>query len=270
MKNKIFSISIILVILISSITFAYSDVPLDNIYYYSISKLKEYGILVDGDKFNPDDYITKAEVADIVYKAIEYTKNEEIEKLNLIASKINSNIGIYVMLEDLSSSDGSGVAISEHLILTAYHVVEYAFLNTCNLTISGYNEKQVGVVVFADESNDLALIETEATLDYVEISKQNPMLLEECYVIGNPIIFENLLSAVRVSNLDTELDGYSDNVVSVDGNFNSGNSGGMVLNKDGKLVGIVQAKLRDDLGEGIGFITKLDTIKTFLNNYNER
>jgi len=263
--KKFLSIAIVLILVFIPINYAYSDVAIDSPYYYVISKLVEFGILENENKFNPDDYVTKAEVSEMVYNTIQYIRKEENEKFENIASKLQYNIGVSCFIDSI----GSGVAISEHLVLTAYHVIAPSIDGTCQLKLSNYYETQTGTIVYTDEENDLALVYTKAELNVINISKDNVNLLDEVYAIGNPIIFENLITVCRISGTDIKIGGYKNSVVSVDADFNNGNSGGMVLNKDGELVGIVLAKIDQSYGTGIGFIAKLDTIKDFIGKYEQ-
>jgi S1-C subfamily serine protease len=65
----------------------------------------------------------------------------------------------------------------------------------------------------------------------------------------NPAI---TIGKATVSSLRRDEDGELEQV-QIDGNVNHGNSGGPIVDLDGRLIGITVAKIRDELGTGIGF-----------------
>lgn len=267
MKNKI--ISVILVFLISSMSlpvFAYKDINENAWYYYAVTKLQQLGIMSGyNGNFNPSDYVTRAELAQTITNTIEYVVDEKTEEFINIVSKLDMNVVIYS--PDLSKS-GSGVYIDNDLILTAYHVVDDQNSSLFMVETNNVSESFFGELVYYDEKNDLALLKSpmNSEHEYVRIAN-NLLLLEDVYIIGNPISFKNLISTGVIGNLSVDYGGASYTEVYTSLNF--GNSGGMVLNKDGELVGIALAKISDEYGSGIGFIAKLDTIRKFINKYKE-
>jgi len=122
-------------------------------------------------------------------------------------------------------------------------------------------------IIKIDIPNDFALLEF-TPYDYeahvIDISQDAVSLLDDLYIIGNPLVFTNFISTATVANLSVNDTIHVNDLVGVCGSINSGSSGGMVLNSKGELVGIVQSKISVEKGTGIGFITKLETINEFL------
>jgi 2-alkenal reductase len=90
-------------------------------------------------------------------------------------------------------------------------------------------------------------------------------------VIGNPLgQFPNSASAGIVSGLDRSLSVYDigtgevlNHLIQVDAAVNPGNSGGAVLDGDGRLIGITTAQA--GLSDGIGFALPIDLAKPIID-----
>jgi len=118
-------------------------------------------------------------------------------------------------------------------------------------------------VIGYSEEYDLALLQVEGSVklfDYVEISEYAPLILDRVYAIGNPFNLRNTISSGFISS-------NSYNKMQMDISINSGNSGGAILNSDGKLVGIALSIIDPSKGSGIGFGATLEQINNFLKDY---
>ena len=85
--------------------------------------------------------------------------------------------------------------------------------------------------------------------------------------IGNPLGLESSVTAGIISALDREItvqDGSKFVVIQSDCAINSGNSGGALVNSEGKVIGINTLKLSGTGIEGMGFAIPInDTIKIY-------
>ena len=155
---------------------------------------------------------------------------------------------------------GSGVIISDDgYILTNAHVVSDASSLKVTVDDVEYDAQIVGV----DDSSDLAVIKIDATgLTAIEFGDSSACKVGDwCMAIGSPYGYEKTVTAGIISALDrsgarTSATGnvlYSD-MIQTDASINSGNSGGALVNADGKLIGI-NTMLSSSSGSsaGIGF-----------------
>ena len=105
------------------------------------------------------------------------------------------------------------------------------------------NKEYEGKLIRKNESLDLALIRVDATFDkHFEIAKENTINTgDSIFLIGTPksIDLGQTISKGTIS-------GYKENegvkFIQTDANINDENSGGPMIDKDGKLIGIINAK----------------------------
>lgn len=139
-------------------------------------------------------------------------------------------------------------------------------------------------VVGADEVNDLAILrlqmEQRETLPYTKPGDSSDLLVGEPVIaIGNPLGFSNSVTTGVISSInrtvrrDVEPDptdfrynpgqGYFHGLIQTDASINHGNSGGPLLNAEGRLIGINVAMVRG--AQGLGLAIPIDTAKRVIN-----
>lgn len=149
--------------------------------------------------------------------------------------------------ELVQSALGSGVIISEDgYILTNYHVIEGADALKVNISGTEYDAEVVG----SDSSSDVAVIKAKdaSGLTAMEIGNSDALSVGEWVMtIGSPYGYEQsvatgIISATNRSEIySSETDGsatYYTNMIQTDAAINSGNSGGALVDSEGKLIGI--------------------------------
>ena len=166
--------------------------------------------------------------------------------------------------KDGASSIGSGFVFdSEGRIVTAHHVIE----GMSDITIISSDKKEYKASVIAsDELCDLALLKTDATtLPPLEMGDSSSLLVgDELMAIGTPASLELAGSMTRadVAFTDRQILIYDEEsgalekkmtLIQTGADLNPGNSGGPVLDRYGKVVGIVTMKLGRGF-EGISFL----------------
>ena len=184
----------------------------------------------------------------------------------------------YGMSGTTSTATGSGVIISEDgYILTNNHVVAssnstsyYQVSQATSLTVTLYNDETEydAKIVGTDEQTDLAVLKIDKTgLTAAELGDSSKVKVGEfAMAIGNPL---NMPSTVTTGIISaTERTITSDNttykVIQTDAAINSGNSGGALINADGKVIGINTLKLSGSGIEGIGFAIPInDTVNVY-------
>jgi serine protease Do len=170
--------------------------------------------------------------------------------------------------EGITSGVGTGIIIDEAgYILTNSHVVSDGKAETISVGLSDGREL-TGKVLWNDKSIDLAIVKIDATgLVAAELGDSDEINIGSYAVaIGNPLglDFERSVTAGVISGLNrtiTVSDGQTqttmDNLIQTDAAINSGNSGGPLLNAEGKVIGINSAKAQN--GEGLGFAIPINT-----------
>jgi len=158
---------------------------------------------------------------------------------------------------------GSGFVIDKvgH-ILTNYHVVEGA----TNVFVSfSDNESMRARVIGKDPSTDLAVLQVDArsrALSPLQFANSDRVQVGDAVVaIGNPFGLDRTVTSGIVSALQrpiTAPNGFTiDHVIQTDAALNHGNSGGPLLDTDGRVIGVNSQISTGDTGDqgnvGIGF-----------------
>ena len=161
-------------------------------------------------------------------------------------------------------SGGSGFFInSDGLILTNNHVIRDADEITVYLEDGTSYD---GTVKARDLVRDLALVKIKATgLPYLEIGDLSEVALgEQVLVLGYPLGGENVsVTSGLVSGIEFD-GGRNVTWVQTDSAVNPGNSGGPMLTLQGKVIGVVAAKIMHVAVEGMGFAISANTVNLYL------
>ncbi|HEY4096433.1 MAG TPA: trypsin-like peptidase domain-containing protein, partial [Baekduia sp.] len=175
------------------------------------------------------------------------------------------------------TATGSGFVVSsDGKIITNEHVVDGATSVTVKLGTGG--KTQTATVLAADASKDLALLKVDDGSNLHALSFGDSSTLQigdNVYAIGNPYGLDHTLTSGIVSALDRDLqspDGTPINgAIQTDAALNPGNSGGPLLDADGKVVGVnsqIATGGSSDGAEGgnvgIGFAIPSSIVKDFV------
>ena len=162
-----------------------------------------------------------------------------------------------------ADSEGSGVIYSaDGYIITNKHVIEYAISRNGNVSVYLQNDPDTAhsaTVVGYDSSMDLAVLKIDATnLPMAEIGDSDKLKVgQNAVAVGNPggREFSGSVSVGYISGLDREvlIDSTKMRLIQTDTAINPGNSGGALVDNEGKLIGITNAKLVSEDFEGMGF-----------------
>jgi S1-C subfamily serine protease len=166
-----------------------------------------------------------------------------IDELRSATPKIECDEGEY-------SVSGSGIPLntkslgelsSRVVVVTNAHVVENCDPGSLFVTTKEGTEQ--AEVIGLDIANDLALLSTSLALQPFGVSREAP-IGSWVMAIGNPLGIDG---NVTFGTISTQQEGY----FVTDAAINSGNSGGPLINSNGKVVGVNVAKLED--ADNIGF-----------------
>ncbi|HMJ32958.1 MAG TPA: trypsin-like peptidase domain-containing protein [Baekduia sp.] len=178
------------------------------------------------------------------------------------------------------TATGSGfVVTSDGKIITNEHVVDGATQVTVKLGTNG--KEQPATVVAADASKDLALLQVDAgsaKLHALSFGDSSSVQIGDAtYAIGNPYGLDHTLTSGIVSALNRDIqapDGTPiKGAIQTDAALNPGNSGGPLLDADGKVIGVnsqIATSGSSAGGEsgnvGIGFAIPAKIVQDFIAN----
>ncbi|MDO5707610.1 MAG: trypsin-like peptidase domain-containing protein [Andreesenia angusta] len=171
----------------------------------------------------------------------------------------------------LVEGTGSGVLVSsDGYILTNSHVIAGGKAEDMKVLFIDGSEKD-GNLVWQDRTLDLAIIKVEGEgLKAAELGNSDEVNIGEVAIaIGNPLglEFERTVTSGIISGLNRSLqiseDGSMEGLIQTDASINSGNSGGPLLNKEGKVIGINTLKIKSV--EGMGFAQPINLVKPVID-----
>ena len=201
----------------------------------------------------------------------------------------NSFFGFGQPTTATATATGSGIIISEDgYILTNNHVVDtnsnnsYSYYDisdatsvkvTLNAGTYGNDATFDAKIVGKDSQTDLAVLKIEKTgLTAAEFADSDEAVVGEFVMaVGSPLgldatVTSGIISAV---NREVESDGNTYVCIQTDAAINSGNSGGALVNSDGKVIGINTLKLSGSGVEGIGFAIPINSTLDIIDDLIE-
>ncbi|MBS3072933.1 trypsin-like peptidase domain-containing protein, partial [Candidatus Pacearchaeota archaeon] len=146
-------------------------------------------------------------------------------------------------------AQGTGFIITDDgYLVTNYHVIDGA--RYADALTSDSNSKQLTLIGYNPEM-DVALLKIPGSYNSIEFDdSDNVKIGEKVIAIGNPLglsfsVTEGIVSAVH-RKIQNSPGGY----IQTDAALNSGNSGGPLINTNGRVIGINNFKVK---GDNIGF-----------------
>lgn len=160
-----------------------------------------------------------------------------------------------VRIEVVGCSDsgiGTGFLLSPWLVATVAHVVAQSVV----VSLVDGSQHTTGSVIGIDQARDLALVRSSAPIRgyHFRLASSLPAVGDPVAAVGFPIGDPITLTQGHISGLHRRItvDGSPrSNMIETDTAINPGNSGGPLLNEQGEVVGLVDAKNID--AEGIGY-----------------
>lgn len=173
-----------------------------------------------------------------------------------------------------ATAAGSGIIISEDgYILTNNHIVAttssesyYEVSEATKVTVTLFNDETEyeAKIVGKDEQTDLAVIKIEKTgLSKAEFADSDSIKVGEfAMAVGNPLGMQSSVTCGIISAVNREVtdsEGKKFTLIQTDASINSGNSGGALVNSEGKVIGINTLKLSGTGIEGMGFAIPINS-----------
>ncbi len=155
---------------------------------------------------------------------------------------------------------GSGFFIdSDGTAVTNYHVIEGAYSAIIKRSDTGAVYKVLGVYDY-NAARDWAVIKVDGkNFPYLEMDDSKVNGGEEIFTIGNPKGLENTISEGLISNPNRNLDGIP--FIQISAPISSGSSGGALINKLGKVIGITSAVWKE--GQNLNLALPISIIKGY-------
>lgn len=162
-------------------------------------------------------------------------------------------------------SVGSGVVLRSDIVVSNQHVVG----DQSEIVIRyADSTESPATVVATDRVTDLAVIRTERkNLPVPEYREQLPRQGDVALAIGSPLGFQNSVTAGIISGLHREIPGSASesrslvDLIQTDAPISPGNSGGALLDTDGRVIGINEAYIPPSTGAvALGFAIPSSTV----------
>lgn len=207
--------------------------------------------LMNSPKFMKEVKIQQSEVTNSPAKF-------EIPAPKKTVGSMEDAVGACVTIKT-AAGHGSGFIISENgFIITNYHVVA----DSSKLEIILNESKFKATILNVNKEADLALLKIEKTglIPFDASGNVTYDIGNEVYAIGTPeaedlsqTVSKGIISSVRKQANGSKL-------IQTDVSINKGNSGGPLVDNNGKLIGVVNSKLSGVGTEGISFVIPLDIV----------
>lgn len=221
---------------------------------------------VDLDKYsNTSVYAANKILPSIVGIKVDYTVSSNYYSMFGFSSRPQTSS---------ATASGSGIIISDDgYILTNNHIVAtsssdsfYQVSEANKVTVTLYNDdtEYEAKIIGKDEQTDLAVIKIDKTgLTRAEFADSDSIKVGEfAMAVGNPLGMQSSITCGVISAVNrevTDTDGKTFKLIQTDAAINSGNSGGALVNSEGKVIGVNTLKLSGTGIEGMGFAIPINS-----------
>ena len=180
----------------------------------------------------------------------------------------------------ISMGNGTGFAISPHEIMTANHVCKVLEDNNVVMKLMYFDGKQLQKVdeemipVIQDEERDLCILFLyNNPLQWIEFADKKPDIHDIIYTYGFPRKAFTLTTGyygynVGIKDIEEDEKTVKRSTTSMSLSAFYGNSGGPIVDKDGKFVGVLVAAYT--LYNQISYTPTYEDIKNFLEKRYEK
>ncbi len=197
---------------------------------------------------------------------LEQFREASVDFSPVIQDSIESVVTIGSKGGGFFTTTGSGVVINNRgYVVTNYHVVDD--LSRIDIKMhdgTDYTARMIG----KDDSIDLAVLKLETNRDdftYMTWADSEEVDVgDHVIAVGNPVGFDSTVTEGIISNTRRLVPGESEDIYyfQTDVAINAGNSGGPLINKEGKIVGIATLKYARIGFEGLSFALRSNDVKT--------
>lgn len=219
---------------------------------------------------------TQNKLNELTKNIIETQKTVEESQEELTLLKASAGEDFSGIIEDAISSvvtirtdigQGTGFIINkEGYIVTNAHVLE----GGREIEAITSNQKIIQAIFIGYDTNfDIALLKIPGDYDALKLGDSDDLQIgEKVIAIGNPLglqfsVTEGIVSAIHREGIN-KVEAY----IQTDAALNPGNSGGPLINKQGKVIGINNFKIGDS--ENLGFALESNYIKDIVNQISQQ
>lgn len=211
---------------------------------------------------------------------IYFVVSREIVPSDIFVACKQSVLEIKAETEDVGESFGTGEIISsDGLVVTNAHVITYKSLGqSCvfdAISVRFVDEEEYREVCLIKYDLDLDLavlkIDCERKINSLKIGDSGKLDFgDKVYAIGNMSNYGLSITTgiVSIPSINVKYNDYTRNVIQCDLTISDGNSGGALLDKNGKLVGITTFRLKDTSANvvyGISYCIPIKTVLEYIN-----
>jgi tetratricopeptide (TPR) repeat protein len=190
----------------------------------------------------------------------------EIQQTVAYVVKHTAESVVQIVISDSTGQEtalGSGFLVSaDGKIVTNYHVIKGA--NSATVKLSNGSIFPVNGVLAVDQAKDLALLKVAGkNLPFVSLAINDaPRVGDRVVAIGSPLGLEGTVSDGIVSAFREDAKG--NKWIQTTAPVSHGNSGGPLLDMNGKVVGVITLGVDPQLGQNLNFATPSREVKPLL------
>jgi putative serine protease PepD len=173
----------------------------------------------------------------------------------VVAAQVRASVYTITTPEGLGTGWVVSSAGGSSDIVTDYHVIASVWTGRGAKTVqvSQNSTNLTGTITTVDQGDDLALLSVPATLVPLPTSSKAAMVGDEVLVVGSPLGLSGTVANGVVSS-------FRDGLIQFSAPISPGDSGGPVVNSQGQVIGVAEAKLVGDGVEGLSFAIPVTTV----------
>lgn len=198
----------------------------------------------------------------VIDEEFEFLKDSVTEDFSGVIEKVIPS----VVTVKTDISQGTGFIISEEgfIITNAHLLAGGKRVETMNYEQRIFRTSFIGY----DSELDLVLLKVNGQFNPLDLADSNSVHVgEKVVAIGNPLGLQFSVSQGIVSGVHRQGPNGLNYYIQTDAALNPGNSGGPLINSEGKVIGINNFKSAS--GESLGFALESNKIKQAVNNISE-
>jgi putative serine protease PepD len=178
------------------------------------------------------------------------TAVQDLPDTAAVAALVNESVFVI----DSGLGQGSGFVVRSEggvsVLVTNHHVVLDAWLRGGTVQLRRGDLELEGTILRVDEGDDLAVVEVPMELPSLEVSRDRPQVGAPVIAVGAPLGLESTVATGIVSAFRTEGD---IEYLQFSAPVSPGNSGGPVVDMEGRVIGVTTLKVVSFGAEGLAF-----------------